>query len=89
MCAQCGASLGEDHRFCGDCGAPVGDCPSCGEPLTPGKRFCHACGHALHGDAAALDIEEARTIGHRLRGRPMLDRADTIDGAASRIGVGR
>jgi class 3 adenylate cyclase/predicted ATPase len=36
--------LGEGHRFCGDCGAAAGGCPSCGEPLTPGKRFCHACG---------------------------------------------
>jgi len=29
-CARCGASLGEGHRFCGHCGAPVGGCPSCG-----------------------------------------------------------
>ena len=46
-CGQCGASLGEGDRFCGDCGAEVGGCPSCGEPLTPGKRFCRACGSAL------------------------------------------
>jgi class 3 adenylate cyclase/tetratricopeptide (TPR) repeat protein len=52
-CAQCGASLGEDHRFCGDCGTPVGGCPSCGEPLAPGKRFCHACGYALHASEPA------------------------------------
>ena len=31
-CARCGASLGAGHRFCADCGAPVGGCPSCGEP---------------------------------------------------------
>src|SRR3984957_789184 len=36
--------MGEGDRFCGDCGAAVGACPSCGEPLTPGKRFCRACG---------------------------------------------
>ena len=24
---------GRDDRFCGDCGAPVGGCPSCGEPV--------------------------------------------------------
>ena len=76
-CAQCGASLGEDHRFCGDCGAPVGGCPSCGEPLTPGKRFCHACGYAL-SDAAdilwawplaariAHDLRDTATIGELL-----------------------
>src|SRR6516225_6314117 len=52
-CWRCGATLGEGHRFCGDCGAPVGGCPSCGEALTPGKRFCHACGFALADIAAA------------------------------------
>src|SRR3984957_13335761 len=36
--------MGEGDRFCGDCGASAGVCPSCGEPLTPGKRFCRACG---------------------------------------------
>ena len=46
-CGQCGASLGEDDRFCGDCGAPLGACPACGHPLTPGKRFCRTCGVAL------------------------------------------
>src|SRR6202050_1598767 len=39
--------MGEGDRFCGDCGAPAGGCPSCGEPLTPGKRFCRACGSAV------------------------------------------
>ena len=39
--------LGEDHRFCGDCGAPAGGCPSCGTPVAPGKRFCYGCGAAL------------------------------------------
>jgi class 3 adenylate cyclase/predicted ATPase len=51
-CGQCGASLGEGDRFCGDCGANVGGCPSCGEPLSPGKRFCRSCGLALPGAPA-------------------------------------
>jgi class 3 adenylate cyclase len=46
-CGQCGASLGEGDRFCGDCGANVGGCPTCGEPLIPGKRFCRSCGLAF------------------------------------------
>src|SRR5580704_2301092 len=41
--------MGEGDRFCGDCGAAVGACPSCGEPLTPGKRFCRACGSPAAG----------------------------------------
>jgi hypothetical protein len=41
------------------------------------------------GDAAALAVEEARTIGHRLRCQPLLDRADAIEGAASQIRLSR
>jgi class 3 adenylate cyclase/tetratricopeptide (TPR) repeat protein len=41
--------VGEDDRFCGDCGAVVGVCPSCGEALVPGKRFCRACGSPVTG----------------------------------------
>jgi class 3 adenylate cyclase len=62
-CGQCGASLGEGHRFCGDCGAPAGGCPSCGEPLTLGKRFCHACGMALPGAAATPALATAVAAG--------------------------
>ena len=52
-CGQCDASVGEGDRFCGDCGANVGGCPSCGEPLIPGKRFCRSCGLALPGALAS------------------------------------
>src|SRR5215467_1413731 len=53
-CRQCGASVEAGHRFCGDCGAPVGGCPSCGEPITPGKKFCFSCGHPLNATLPAL-----------------------------------
>src|ERR1022692_3399745 len=46
-CGVCGASQGAGDRFCGDCGARLGGCPSCGEPVTAGKPFCRACGFAL------------------------------------------
>ncbi|HEY9244802.1 MAG TPA: zinc ribbon domain-containing protein, partial [Streptosporangiaceae bacterium] len=52
-CARCGASLGADDRFCGDCGAPLVACPVCGEPASAGKRFCRACGTELPGTPAA------------------------------------
>ncbi len=51
-CAQCGASLEENSRFCSVCGAPVEKasgtsaktCTSCGAPLGEGARFCGSCG---------------------------------------------
>jgi class 3 adenylate cyclase/tetratricopeptide (TPR) repeat protein len=58
-CARCGASLGADDRFCGDCGAPLLACPACGEPATAGKRFCRACGTALPGAPSALQAAGA------------------------------
>src|ERR1700745_1401233 len=39
-CPQCGASRGDDVRFCENCGTLLGRCPSCGEPVRPGKSFC-------------------------------------------------
>ena len=51
--------MGEGDRFCGDCGAAVGACPSCGEPLAPGKRFCRACGTPVAGNAPAVPAATA------------------------------
>src|ERR1700677_2362825 len=61
-CGQCGASLGEDDRFCGDCGAASGACPACGEPLTPGKRFCRVCGSALFPSGTAGTAGTVREV---------------------------
>jgi class 3 adenylate cyclase/predicted ATPase len=52
-CGQCHASVADDDRFCGDCGAPLEvACPSCGEPVAAGKRFCRACGSPVLANAA-------------------------------------
>ena len=51
QCRQCGAYVEASHRFCGECGSPLGACPSCGEPIIAGKRFCHSCGNPLNGAA--------------------------------------
>src|ERR1700677_306773 len=59
---QCAASLGEDDRFCGDCGAASGACPACGEPLTPGKRFCRVCGSALFPSGTAGTAGTVREV---------------------------
>ena len=52
-CRQCGAAVEASHRFCGECGAPVGGCPSCGAPIIPGKKVCPACGPAVNDAVAA------------------------------------
>jgi predicted amidophosphoribosyltransferase len=57
-CAQCGAPLKPNHRFCQVCGtaaaivlpAPVA-CPGCGASLKPGAKFCGACGTTLASSA--------------------------------------
>jgi len=73
-CAQCGASLGEGHRFCGNCGAPAGACPACGEPVIAGNRFCHACGHALAELAAASPVTASAEPEAAVAGGPVAER---------------
>src|SRR5215469_8991348 len=59
-CRQCGAPVEASHRFCGECGCPLGTCPSCGEPVIPGKKFCHSCGYALTGAAPMFAAAQPR-----------------------------
>ena len=70
-CRQCGAFVEASHRFCGECGAPVGGCPSCGAPIVPGKKFCHACGHPLNGTAPA---PASSPLGAAAAGGPVAER---------------
>ncbi len=45
-CLCCGATAPAGARFCGACGAPLGEpiCRSCGAKLAAEARFCGACG---------------------------------------------
>lgn len=48
VCAACGAALKIGDRFCGACGAVLGNtCPGCSAPVRSDDRFCAACGTAL------------------------------------------
>lgn len=60
-CANCGAPLRPDVRFCEACGRPVAAeasgpparfCGRCGAALKAGQRFCEACGAPLSAPAA-------------------------------------
>ncbi|WP_347352998.1 adenylate/guanylate cyclase domain-containing protein [Intrasporangium sp.] len=50
-CADCGATLPAQARFCPSCGAarpePPASCRSCDAQLLPGARYCHACGASV------------------------------------------
>ncbi len=51
-CANCGASLQANAKFCNECGAQVmqcesGQCPACGRKNEDGTKFCIECGAKL------------------------------------------
>lgn len=50
-CAQCGAYINGDVRFCPSCssGSPFGLlCPTCLRPVEMGQPVCAGCGRALY-----------------------------------------
>ena len=52
-CSKCDGENPEGKRFCGDCGAALGNhCPRCSADNPVGKRFCGDCGAALAADGA-------------------------------------
>lgn len=47
-CSYCNAILGENQKFCAECGKPVNDiCPNCNAILKKGQKFCPECGQSL------------------------------------------
>ena len=47
---KCGATLGLNAKFCGQCGLPCRPsplCPGCSEALQPAAKFCGHCGMRL------------------------------------------
>src|SRR5215471_18141523 len=53
-CSNCGSENPTGKRFCGDCGAPLGNpCPKCGADNPPSKRFCGDCRAMLPVPTAA------------------------------------
>jgi len=46
-CPKCGAAIKPGAKFCGQCGAPLGQrrfCTQCGTPLDANVKFCPQCG---------------------------------------------
>jgi len=53
-CSNCASDNPADKKFCGDCGARLGNnCPKCGADNPVEKRFCGDCGAALAAGGVA------------------------------------
>jgi Double zinc ribbon len=51
-CAKCGSDNPAGKKFCGDCGAQLGNaCPKCGAENPETKKFCGDCGASLAADS--------------------------------------
>ena len=47
-CSSCGSANHDDDRFCGHCGAPLGQrCRACGRENPARNKFCRDCGASL------------------------------------------
>ena len=58
-CPSCGAVNPADHRFCGQCGAPLPrTCAAYGHDNPAGNRFCGGCGSPLQPNASATAAPE-------------------------------
>ena len=82
-CTSCGHENPDSKRFCGDCGAPLGNhCPKCGAENPAGKTFCGDCGTAIarHGASAATSSPQAGSIAPNIRVRPEWSAGDLLDG---------
>ena len=49
FCTGCGAKLGDNAKFCPECGVKQGGntCPKCNHAVKPGAKFCPDCGAKL------------------------------------------
>jgi class 3 adenylate cyclase/tetratricopeptide (TPR) repeat protein len=60
QCPACNHENPAQHRFCGQCGAPLpAACPHCGAVARPGERFCGQCGRRLAAEAGAAGAPPA------------------------------
>lgn len=63
-CANCGAELQPNARFCVECGEKVADkkfCPQCGMELSEDAKFCSACGARIDTDVSTTDDDDINT----------------------------
>ncbi len=62
-CAQCGAVVTKNARFCNACGyAFVNVCPHCGKEQDKNAKFCENCGCGLSNPTARVHAPKTHTV---------------------------
>lgn len=69
-CPACHASIGENLKFCPQCGAdttkkpaPAAKCSVCGVEIAPGTKFCPGCGRKIQPcSACGSDLPDGATV---------------------------
>ncbi|MPZ36477.1 MAG: AAA family ATPase [Rhizobiales bacterium] len=65
-CPHCGAAVGGDRKFCGDCGTALPwPCNACGSENPADKRFCGDCGAARGAVSDAPAVPAAASMPER------------------------
>lgn len=71
ICKKCGRQLADNAKFCGGCGARIGEaetattpgkCPMCGSDIAPGVHFCTVCGTSIAASPAEKKDEAPVTM---------------------------
>lgn len=71
ICKKCGRQLADNAKFCGGCGARIGEqtaavtpgkCPVCGANIAPGVHFCTVCGTSIAASPSEKTEEEIVTM---------------------------
>jgi class 3 adenylate cyclase/tetratricopeptide (TPR) repeat protein len=79
-CAKCSADNPSGKKFCGDCGASLGNsCPKCGAENPESKKFCGDCGTALTAGFGTTPGNESRPRSETVS---LLNVADRLETAA-------
>ena len=59
-CAICNSENPAGKKFCGECGAVLGNrCPHCGADNPAGKKFCGDCGTPLQGLGSGSEVSDS------------------------------
>ncbi|MBQ9459170.1 MAG: zinc ribbon domain-containing protein, partial [Oscillospiraceae bacterium] len=89
VCPICNASLGDEAKFCKNCGRRIPRCPSCGKVLDKRKKFCGNDGTKipesilalLDGDAQGTPAQAAQSAApspRRAEGAPKVPTLDSM-----------